>query len=116
MLSFTQIRPVQICFLLLCGLAAGLAQSPQGAPVSQNTARLAPNVIEGIEFRGLSRVSLDTLKAILVSKAGDIYDEKAVKGDFTALWNTHSFDDVQVKTQTGSRGGIIVRFTVTERQ
>ena len=76
---------------------------------------IAPNVIEQIEFRGLSRVPVDTVRAIVHSKAGDVYDEKALATDFKALWDTKRFDDIQVKKETGPRGGVVVRFVVTER-
>jgi outer membrane protein insertion porin family len=76
---------------------------------------LASNAIERIEFRGLSGVTQDAVKAAILSKVGDIYDEAALRRDATALWKTERFDDVQVKTETGPRGGIVVRFVVTER-
>jgi hypothetical protein len=77
--------------------------------------RAVSNVIEGIEFTGMRSVSQDTLRATIISKAGDVYDEDALRRDFTALWNTGRFEDVQVKTETGPRGGVMVRFIVTER-
>ena len=76
---------------------------------------VASNVIEGIEFRGMNRVSEETMKATVLSKIGDVYDEQAMRRNFMALWNTGRFDDVQVKTEKGERGGIVVRFVVTER-
>jgi hypothetical protein len=75
----------------------------------------ASKVIEAIEFRGIIRVSPDTLKATIISKVGDVYDEEALRRDFTALWKTNRFSDVQLKTEPGARGGVIVRFVVTER-
>jgi outer membrane protein assembly factor BamA len=77
-------------------------------------AALASDVIEGVEFRGISDVTQDAMKAAILSKTGDVYDEAALRRDVTALWKTNRFDDVQVKTETGTRGGIIVRFVVTE--
>ena len=56
-------------------------------------------MIEGIEFHGISRVSPDTLKATILSKVGDVYDEEAVRRDFTALWKTNRFSDVQLDVQ-----------------
>jgi hypothetical protein len=75
----------------------------------------ASPVIEAIEFRGISRVSPDTLKATVLSKVGDTYDEEALRRDFAALWKTNRFSDIQLKTERGARGGVIVRFVVTER-
>jgi outer membrane protein assembly factor BamA len=77
---------------------------------------LASNVIEGIEFRGLSGVTQDAIKTTILSKVGDIYDEAALRRDVTALRKTERFDDVQVKTETGPRGGTVMRFVVIERR
>jgi outer membrane protein insertion porin family len=35
----------------------------------------AGQIIESIAFRGTRRVPQDTLKALIVSKAGDVYNE-----------------------------------------
>ena len=48
-------------------------------------------------------------------KPGDTYDDKAVQRDVDKLWNTGRFTDVSVKRDTGDHGGVVVRFTVTER-
>lgn len=101
--------------VLVTALAQNSPPPPANAPASQQTGRVASNVIEGIEFRGTVRVSQDSLKTLVLSKAGDVYDEKAVRRDFTALWNTKQFEDIQVTKEAGTRGGIIVRFVVTER-
>jgi hypothetical protein len=72
-------------------------------------------VIESIEIRGVRGISADTLKATVLSKVGDFYDEGALRRDFTALWKTNLFSDVQMKTEPGGRGGIIIHFVVTQR-
>jgi outer membrane protein insertion porin family len=72
--------------------------------------------IEGIEFRGLRRVPQDTMRAALHSKVGDILDEDSLRQDFQALWNSKRFDDIQVKTETDERGGLVVVFIVKEIQ
>jgi outer membrane protein assembly factor BamA len=97
--------PTKILAVLICLFALVAAQA-------QN---IAPNVIEQIEFRGLSRVPVDTVRAIVHCKAGDVYDEKALATDFKALWDTKRFNDIQVKKETGPKGGVVVRFIVTER-
>jgi outer membrane protein insertion porin family len=79
------------------------AKAPAGEP------------IEAIEFRGARRVPQDTLKALITSKAGDIFSQDAMRRDFMALWNTGRFDDIQLETEPG-RIGLIVRFIVTERR
>ena len=72
-------------------------------------------MIEGIEFRGARRVPQDTLRAMIFSKVGDVYNEDTLRRDFMALWNTNRFDDIRLETEKGERGGMIVRFVVTER-
>ncbi|HYW45485.1 MAG TPA: outer membrane protein assembly factor BamA [Bryobacteraceae bacterium] len=71
--------------------------------------------IEAIEFRGARRVPQDTLKAMIYSKAGDIFSEDALRRDFMALWNTSRFDDIRLETEPG-KTGLIVTFVVTERR
>jgi outer membrane protein insertion porin family len=118
MTSFTLMRlSALVC---LYGLVTAAAQNPANppanpAPGQPQAARLASNVIEAVEFRGARRIPGDILRTIVRSKAGDVYDEAVVRNDFTALWNTGRFDDIQVKTETGERGGVVVRFVVTER-
>ena len=91
--------------IAVCSLITLWAQQPA----------IAPNVIEKIEFQGLKSVSPDTAKAAVGSKAGDVYNEQAVRRDFNTLWNTGRFDDIRLKTEKGERGGVVVRFVVTER-
>ena len=88
--------------LCLCGFISVEAQN------------VASNVIEMVEFQGLNRVPADTVRAIVHTKVGDVYDETAVKRDFTALWETKRFSEIQVKNEKGPHGGIKLRFIVTE--
>ncbi|MFN7992564.1 MAG: outer membrane protein assembly factor BamA [Bryobacteraceae bacterium] len=73
-------------------------------------------VIEAIEFRGSRRVPQDTLRALIMTKKGDILDEEALRRDFMSLWNSGRFDDIKLETEPGPGGGVIVRFVVTERR
>ncbi|HEY2017945.1 MAG TPA: outer membrane protein assembly factor BamA [Bryobacteraceae bacterium] len=75
----------------------------------------AGQVVESIEIRGARRVPQDTLKAMIYTKPGDIYNEDALRRDFMLLWNTGRFDDVRLETEEG-REGIVVRFVVSERR
>ena len=77
--------------------------------------KVAANVIEGIEFRGARRVPQDTLRGMIFSKVGDVYNEETLRRDFMALWNTNRFDDIKLQTERGEQGGIVVTFVVTER-
>ncbi len=80
---------------------------PQPSPISK--------VIEAIEFRGTQNVPPETLKASVGSKVGEVFDEGAVRRDFSALWNTGRFSDIQLKTAPGTHGGVVVVFVLTQR-
>src|SRR5690348_3789871 len=73
------------------------------------------NVIEAIEFRGARRIPQDTLRALIQSRKGDVYNEDALHRDFMILWNSGRFDDIRLETEPG-KTGLIVRFVVTERR
>lgn len=98
------------------------AQAPAApqfeAPKPAEPGALPPigsDIIEGLEFRGARRVPQDTLRSMIFSKTGDVYNEDTLRRDFMALWNTNRFDDIKLETEKGDRGGVIVRFVVTER-
>ena len=55
-------------------------------------------MVEGSQFRGARRVPSDTLKALIYTKMGDLYNEEAWR-DFMALWNTGRFDDIVLRNQ-----------------
>jgi outer membrane protein insertion porin family len=73
------------------------------------------DVIADIEFRGSRRVPQDTLRALIVTRKGDKYNEEALHRDFMALWNTGRFDDIRLEKERGTNGWI-VRFLLTERR
>jgi outer membrane protein insertion porin family len=73
------------------------------------------DVIADIEFRGSRRVPQDTLRALIITRKGDKYNEEALHRDFMALWNTGRFDDIRLEKERGTTGWI-VRFLLTERR
>jgi outer membrane protein insertion porin family len=92
-------------------------ETPAAPPVNPAPgAKLAPDVIEAIEFRGSRRVPQDTLRALIFSRKGDVFNEDTLRRDFMALWNTNRFDDIRLETERGEDGGLIVRFVLTERR
>jgi outer membrane protein insertion porin family len=94
-------------------------QEPAPAPTGIQEAKPATvgdNIIEGVDFRGQKKVPQDTLRALIFTKKGDVFDEDAIHRDFIALWNTGRFDDLRVETEKGPNGGVILRFVVTERR
>jgi outer membrane protein insertion porin family len=85
-------------------------------PAEQPKAQPGGQVIEDIQFRGQRRVPLDTMRATIATKKGDIYNEEDVHRDFMLLWNSGRFDDIHLETEQGPGGGIILRYIVTERR
>ena len=98
---------------ILTGFLGLMTVLAQDAPV---TPAAFGQRIEGIEFRGLRRVPQETMRAGLHIKVGEILAEEALRQDFQALWNSKRFDDIQVKTETDERGGLVVVFIVKEIQ
>src|SRR4051794_17759724 len=90
-------------------------QNPTGVQEAQ-TAPVGENIIEAVEFRGQRKVPQDTLRALIYTKKGDVYDEESLHRDFIALWNTGRFDDLRIEKEKGPGGGVILRFVVTERR
>ncbi|HVT94143.1 MAG TPA: outer membrane protein assembly factor BamA [Bryobacteraceae bacterium] len=82
-------------------------EAPAAAPVENDQ-------IEAIEFRGARRVPQDTLRALIHSRVGDKLNDDTIQRDFSALWNSHRFDDLKVEKLRGEKGWIL-RWEVTER-
>jgi outer membrane protein insertion porin family len=74
-------------------------------------------VITQIRFQGNRRIQRDTLNARIFSRAGDPYNEEALRRDFQALWNTQFFEDVRLEVEDDPNQpyGKIVIFYLTER-
>ena len=90
------------------------AQPPPSTPRTVSPGAPPENVIESIEFRGTRRVPQDTLRAQIVTRKGDPYNEEILRRDFMALWNTGKFDDIRLEREAGQTGWII-RFVMVER-
>lgn len=112
-LHMTSQKLLRLMAALVCttGASSLWAQNPPPRAASP----IVSGVIESIEFRGVRRIPQDTLRALLASKPGDMTSEETLRRDFTTLWNTGRFDDIRMETVASERGGVIVRFTVTER-
>ncbi len=106
------------------GAPAAPVQTPQfenpnpatATPATPAGETLAPDVIEAIEFRGARRVPQDTLRALIFTRKGDVYNEETMRRDYMALYNTNRFDDIRAETEKGDLGGLILRFVLTERR
>jgi outer membrane protein insertion porin family len=92
-------------------------QPPFEAPKAPPTKPVpSGKVIEAVEFRGARRVPQDTLRALISTKKGDIYNEDDLRRDFMSLWNSGRFDDIRLESEPGPNGGLIVRYVITERR
>ncbi len=89
---------------------------PTAPQTQQAQPTIGANIIEEVQFRGQHKVPQDTLRALIYTKKGDVYNEEAIHRDFISLWNTGRFDDLRVEKEPGPNGGIILRFIVTERR
>ncbi|MBS1875878.1 MAG: outer membrane protein assembly factor BamA [Acidobacteria bacterium] len=95
---------------------AAKPQAPVAPAVAAPAGEAPPeDVIEAVEFRGARRVPQDTLKALMLTKKGDKYDEETLRRDFMALWNTGRFDDIRLEREVGKTGWVI-RFMLVERR
>ena len=70
-------------------------------PAEQPKTQPGGKVIEAIIFTGARRVPQDTLRALIATKKGDIYNEDELHRDFMALWNSGRFDDIRMETRAG---------------
>jgi outer membrane protein insertion porin family len=89
---------------------------PEAPQPQQPQAKNNAGLIDEIQFRGQRRIPQDTLRALILSRKGDVYSDESVHRDFMALWNSGRFDDLRVEKETAPDGGIIVRFIVAERR
>jgi outer membrane protein insertion porin family len=88
---------------------------PPKPPENGQQIPLGADIIEGIQFRGARRVPQDTLRSLIFSRVGDVYNEDTLRRDFMALWNSNRLDDIRIETEKGERGGVVVTFVIQER-
>jgi outer membrane protein insertion porin family len=82
---------------------------PEAKPAVQQT-------IQTIYFRGNRRITSAVMRARIFSKAGDVYNEAALRRDFMSLWNTGYFDDIRLEETDSPKGGKIITFFVREKK
>ncbi len=95
-------------------------ETPQAPEPAEPTAespveKPSQDLIEAIVFRGNRRIPAATLRARILSHAGDLYNENALERDFMALWNTGFLDDVRLEVSDGEKGKIVT-FVVREKK
>jgi outer membrane protein insertion porin family len=91
----------------------GQLEAPKTAPVLPQA---TGQVISAIDFRGTRRVPADSLRATILTKVGDFYNQETLRRDFMKLWNGGRFDDLTLETEEDGKGGILIRFIVQERR
>ncbi len=65
------------------------------------------DLIVAIQVHGNRRIPVDTIKARIFTKAGDVYDPAALERDFNALWNTGYFEDIRFEREQNPKGWIL---------
>jgi outer membrane protein insertion porin family len=81
-------------FLAFALLLCALAQAQQ-------------EVISDIVPRGNRRVPADTIRGLMSTRRGDVYDPAVLERDFNALWNTGYFDDLRFEREQTPKGWVI---------
>src|SRR5262249_47095485 len=78
------------------------------------SAQQMPDIITEIQIHGNRSVPAETVRAHIVSRAGDIYDAGTVERDVNSLWNTNYFEDIRVEREATTKGWIL-HYYVKER-
>ncbi len=81
---------VLLCVLALC--AVGIGQQ---------------DLIVDIKVHGNRRIPVETVKARIFSRAGDVYDQAAIERDFNSLWNTGYYEDLRFEREQTAKGWIL---------
>jgi outer membrane protein insertion porin family len=72
-------------------------------------------VVEDIRIHGNRRIPVESIRARIFTRPGDVYDEAALERDFNSLWNTSYFDDLRFEREQGTKGGWILHVYVNEK-
>jgi len=71
-------------------------------------------LIAAIEIQGYRRVPVETIRAWISIKPGDVYDPNRIERDVKSLLNTGYFETVRSEREE-SDGGWIVHFYLKEK-
>lgn len=74
----------------------------------------ASDAIEAVVVRGNHRIETETIRLAISSRAGRTLEPATLRDDVRAIWKLGVFSDVQVGTEPGASGPIVV-FDVVER-
>lgn len=64
--------------------------------------------VERIEVKGNNRITTETIIYYMETREGDLYNERTLKNDFQALWNTGFFSNLAIKSRDGLEGKIVI--------
>jgi len=62
------------------------------------------DLIHEIQIHGNRRIPVESIRARLLTKPGDVYDQAGLERDFNALWNTGYFDDIRFEREQVPQG------------
>ena len=65
------------------------------------------NLIVNVVVHNNRRIPVETIKARIFTKAGDVYDQAALERDFNSLWNTGYFEDIRFEREQTPKGWVI---------
>jgi len=66
------------------------------------------DVISEIDVHGNRRIPAETVRARILTRAGDIYDTASLERDFNSLWNTGYFEDIRFSREQTPQGWRII--------
>ena len=72
-------------------------------------------IISRIEIEGSKRIPAETVLTYVTLEEGDRFDERVLRNDFRALWNTGFFSDIKILRRSDADGGVVVTIVVVER-
>ncbi|MCJ7773849.1 MAG: outer membrane protein assembly factor BamA, partial [Desulfobacterales bacterium] len=70
--------------------------------------------VEDILIQGNSRIETEAIKRVIETEPGDVYLVKKLSEDLRRVYSTGYFDDIQVESEDGAEGKIII-FKVKEK-
>lgn len=101
---------ISLVLLLLMLPASLLAQEEQAEQAGQ-----AELTIDRIVVAGNNRVPTDTILTYVTLESGDRFDERLLRNDFRALWNTGFFSNLRILRGEPVDGKVVVTIEVEER-
>ena len=112
--------------ILLCQLIVSAAAGPPIAPPAESApapgvAPAAPQeeqrenvTVARIAIEGNRRIPTETILTYVTLAAGDRYDERLLRNDFRALWNTGWFSNLRILRSDDAAGAVVVTIAVEE--